>query len=113
MADLDQYNGNIGAQAAGSLVALDLDGDGNIGEDDFETHYTTLVETSNGNTGTRAGDINLDGEVDVLCDAFILVGNLGNSSANSWSQGDLNGDGTINILEDAFLLIANLGFDNG
>ena len=112
LADLDQYNGNIGAQAAGSLVALDLDGDGNIGEDDFETHYTTLVETSNGNTGTRAGDINLDGEVDVLCDAFILVGNLGNSSANSWSQGDLNGDGTINILGDAFLLVDNLGFSN-
>lgn len=113
LADLDQYNGNIGVQAVGALLPLDLDEDGNIGEDDFETHYTTLVETSNGNTGTRAGDINLDGEVDVLCDAFILVGNLGNSSANSWSQGDLNGDGTINILEDAFLLIANLGFDNG
>ena len=110
--DLDQYNGNIGAQAAGSLVLLDLDGDGNIGEDDFETHYTTLVETSNGNTGTAAGDINLDGEINVLVDAFILVGNLGNSSANSWSQGDLNADGIVNVLGDAFLLVINLGFSN-
>ena len=52
------------------------------------------------------------GEVDVLGDAFILVVNLGNSSANSWSQGDLNADGMVNVLGDAFLLVINLGFSN-
>ena len=113
LADLDQYNGNIGVQAVGALLPLDLDEDGNIGEDDFQTHYTTLVATSNGNTGTAAGDINLDGSVDILNDAFSLIDNLGSSSVNSWSQGDLNADGSVDVIEDAFLLIANLGFDNG
>ena len=112
LVDLDQYNGNIGSPAVGALAALDLNGNGEVDAGDFETHYGTLVETSNGNIGTAAGDINLDGQVNILADAFALIANLG-SSVNSWSQGDLNGDGTVTVLEDAFLLIANLGFNNG
>lgn len=111
LVDLDQYNGNIGSTATGALEPLDLNGDGVVGADDFAQHYETLVETSNGGTGTFAGDINLDGTVDVLGDAFILISNLGNS-ASSWSQGDLNGDGTVDVLGDAFSLIANLGNSN-
>ena len=71
-----------------------------------------MVETSNGGIGTAAGDINLDGVVDVLGDAFLLIANLGDS-VTSWSQGDLNGDGEVDVLGDAFLLIASLGADNG
>lgn len=111
LVDLDQYNSNIGAAATGALEALDFDGDGFVGANDFAQHYETLVETSNGQVGTFAGDINLDGSVNVLGDAFALVGNLTNP-ATSWSQGDLNADGTVDVLGDAFLLVANLGNSN-
>lgn len=111
LADLDQYNGNIGSAAIGTLEALDLDGDGTVDAGDFATHYTDLVETSNGEIGTFAGDVNLDGTVNVLGDAFPLVGNL-NTAATSWSQGDFNADGTVNVLGDAFLLVGNLNKSN-
>ena len=108
LTDLDQYNGNIGAAAVGALAALDLNGNGTVDFEDFETHFTSLVETSNGQDGTFAGDANLDGTVDVIADAFALIGNLGLAST-SWSQGDFNADNTVTILADAFVLIANLG----
>ena len=111
LADLDQYNQNIGAAATGALEALDLNGDGVVGADDFEQHYSTLVVTSNGQKGTFAGDVNLSGTVDVLGDAFALVGNL-NNAATSWAQGDLNADGAVNVLGDAFALVGNLGNTN-
>lgn len=84
------------------------------------------------------GDFNLDGRVDVLNDAFILVGNLG--SPGGFTDGDLvgeggfvdqvdlaffvglgligtenvipgdaNGDGVVDVLGDAFLIVGNLG----
>ena len=111
LADLDQYNGNIGAAATGVLEALDLNGDGVVGADDFEQHYSTLVQTSNGQTGTFVGDADLDGTVDVLGDAFALIGNL-NVASTSWAQGDFNADGIVDVLGDAFLLIGNLGNTN-
>lgn len=112
--DLDEYNQNLDITVADNpdLADLDLDGSGTIDSADFQQHYTDLVETSNGGVGTAAGDINLDGVVNVLGDAFTLVGSL-NSSATSWSEGDLNADGIVNVLGDAFLLVGNLGFDNG
>ena len=111
LADLDQYIGNIGAAAVGALAELDLDGNGTIEAADFQQHFSTLVGTSNGGTGTFAGDTNLDGTVDVIGDVFTLISNLG-SPATSWSQGDFNADGTVDVLGDAFLLIANLGSSN-
>ena len=54
-------------------------------------------------------DANLDGQVDVLGDAFSLVGNLGLTSGATWSQGDFNGDGMVDVLTDAFILVGNLG----
>ena len=65
LADLDQFNGKIGADATGALAALDLDGNGTVGANDFQLHCETLVETSNGRKGAIAGDLNLDGTVDV------------------------------------------------
>ena len=108
LADLDQYNGNIGAAATGVLEALDLNGDGTVGADDFEQHYSTLVETSNEQTGALQGDANLDGTVDVLNDAFALIGNI-NAPATSWADGDFTADGLVDVLNDAFALIGNLG----
>jgi len=109
--DLDWYNGNIGVAATGDLGAIDLDGNGVVGESDFHQHYETLVETSNGGKGTFAGDVNLDGTVNVLGDALVLVNNLG-ASVTSWSSGDVNADGVANVLGDALLMILNLGRSN-
>jgi hypothetical protein len=111
-ADLDGYIGNIGAAATGTLAALDIDGDGTLSAADASTHITTLVVTMpNGVTGTFPGDLNCDGTVNVLGDAFALVGNLGNA-VTSYSQGDINFDGTVNVLGDAFALVGNLGMSN-
>ena len=57
------------------------------------------------------GDVNLDGRVDVLNDAFVLVENLGNNGEATWSYGDFNGDQITDVLNDAFILVANLGRD--
>ena len=112
LADLDRYNQNLGAAATGDLAEADLNGNGVVDESDFVQHFSTLVETSNGGVGTARGDINLDGSVNVLGDALILISNLGDA-ATSWSQGDLNADGIVNVLGDALGLVSNLGFDNG
>ena len=109
--DLDAYIGNILAAAAGPLNDLDLDDNGTIELADANTHITTLVETPNDIVGTFLGDLNCDGAVDVLGDAFILIANLGNS-VTSYGQGDLNFDGIVDVLGDAFPLIANLGMTN-
>ena len=90
---------------------LDLDGDGDVTIADHNLHVTTLVTTSNGVTGALLGDVNLDGMVDVLSDAFALVGSL-SQSATSRSQGDLNADGMVDVLTDAFILIGQLGQSN-
>lgn len=111
LADLDRYIGNIGADPVGDLTELDLNGNGMVDADDFEQHYSTLVETSSGVVGTFAGDANLDGRVDVLNDAFTAIGNLG-FEATSWSQGDFNANGIIEVLTDIFPLISNLGNSN-
>ena len=58
---------------------------------------------------TIPGDTNFDGQVDVLNDAFALVGNLGTTSGAVWQDGDFNGDGAVDVLNDAFVLVGNLG----
>ncbi len=55
------------------------------------------------------GDANLDGKVDVLGDAFSLVGNLGLQGGASWADGDFNGDGKVDVLGDGFVLVSTLG----
>ena len=109
--DIDFYSGNLG-QPASFNTELDLNNDGTITLDDHDLHVTTLVETFNGETGALLGDINLDGSVNVLGDAFILVANLGNAGPFGYTAGDLNADGMVNVLGDAFRLVANLGLSN-
>lgn len=105
--DINAYVGKIGAAAAGPIADLDLSGDGQITLADLQFHVENYVQTSNGQTGTFLGDLNRDGTVDVVNDAFILVSNLG-GSATTYAQGDINLDGTVDVLGDAFTLIANL-----
>ena len=113
-ADLDGYIGNIGtsvAGATGGLANLDFDLDDTITEEDAEMVIGSLVVTSNGFTGTFPGDLNCDGTVNVLGDAFALVGSLG-SMVMSYADGDVNFDGNVNVLGDAFILVGNLGMSN-
>ena len=110
-ADIDAYAGMLGASAAVD-EGLDLVADGVIDLADVALLIENLVVTSNDQVGTAFGDINCDGRVDVLGDAFGLIANLGTSS-NSYRDGDLNLDGVVNVLGDAFLLISNLGYSNG
>ena len=110
--DLDSYVGNLMMPATGALAPLDLTGDGMVTIDDANQHIATLVVTQpNGITGTSPGDLNCDGTVNVLGDAFILVGALGNN-VTAYSAGDINFDGTVNVLGDAFILVGNLGDSN-
>ena len=109
--DINAFAGNFAATPSGDLAQLDLNGDGEITFADLEVHVTTYVQTSNGQTGTFLGDLNLDGTVNVLGDAFTLIGSLG-GAATSYAQGDVNLDGTVNVLEDAFELIGSLGSSN-
>ena len=109
--DLDGCVGNLGMAATGALAPLDLDVDGFLSLTDANSVITMLVMTSNGNVGTFPGDLNCDGTVNVLGDAFILVGSLG-SAVSSYSEGDINFDGTVNVLGDAFILVGSLGLSN-
>ena len=109
--DIDSYIGILGMPATGTLADLNLAEDVTINFADVEFLVENLVMTSNGETGTFLGDFNCDGEVDVLGDAFILVGSLG-SSVMSYSDGDANLDGTVDVLGDAFTLVGNLGMSN-
>jgi hypothetical protein len=109
--DIDFYRGMIGSDATGELAQADFDGDGQITSEDLRIHVETHVQTSNGQSGTFLGDLDLNGTVDVLGDAFTLVGSLGNTVV-SYSQGDINLDGAVSVLGDAFVLIGNLGRTN-
>lgn len=109
-ADIDEYNGNIGS-AATVRPELDLVVDGVIDAADVAFLVENLVMTTNGQVGTFLGDLNCDGGVNVLGDAFILVAGLGNP-VTSYSQGDINLDGSVSVLGDAFALVANLGMSN-
>ena len=107
--DIDAYTGNISLAATGDLTELDLNGDQVITTDDLNLLVTQHVQIAAGIVGTFLGDTNLDGTVDVLGDAFALVGNLGSVGGVSWADGDLNADDQVDVLGDAFALVGNLG----
>jgi hypothetical protein len=109
--DLDGYIGNLGVTVDPTLAPLDLDNSATLTGSDANTLITTLIQTSNGLTGTFPGDLNCDGEVTVLGDGFVLLRNLQNP-VTRYSQGDINFDGFVSVLEDGFTLIANLGMTN-
>ena len=106
--DIDFYGGNLDVAATGSLARLDLNGDGMVTLADHDLHVTTLVQIANGQAGSLIGDIDLDGSVTVLDDAFILIRFLG-SNSGGYANGDLDANLVIDVLGDAFILIGNLG----
>ena len=111
--DIDLFAGTFGSVAEGSPASRDLTGDGTVDMADALELIQMLVVTSpNGVTGTFVGDLNCDGSVDVLGDAFILVANLGTSSGAVYTDGDLNFDGAVTVLGDAFAFVANLNSTN-
>lgn len=110
--DIDFFQGNIGLAAVDSLQQLDLDGDGLVRFDDYQFHIENLVQTSNGQTGTFIGDLNLDGTVNVLGDGFTLVSNLGSEGPFGYANGNLNADFAIDLLADVFVFVSNLGRSN-
>ena len=110
--DIDFYIGNLGTEATGELAQLDLIEDGTITIADLNFHITTLAETSNGVQGALLGDLDLNGQVDVLGDAFALIANLGSNGPISYGLGNINGDLMVDVLNDAFLLVGNLGLNN-
>ena len=109
--DVDFLINNFGPTPSDEFSVLDLDGNGTVDAADLGQHIEILVGTSNGRAGTFLGDFNLDGRVDVLGDAFTLVGNLG-TNVDSYADGDANGDGQVDVLNDAFGLVGNLGRTN-
>ena len=84
--------GNIGEDAVGPLAALDLQGNGVVDRGDAGLYISFIVQTSNGQTGTFAGDLNCDGQVDILSDAFALIAHLGDDTTR-YSDGDIDFDG--------------------
>lgn len=103
----------LGLAPSGALPNMDLVADGVLDLADVEFLITNLVVTTNGQTGTFLGDLNCDGAVNVLGDAFTLVGSLGDEEIGfDYALGDINLDGVVDVLGDAFALIGNLGMTN-
>ncbi|QDU70839.1 hypothetical protein Pan265_06760 [Mucisphaera calidilacus] len=96
--DIDALVANLG----GTDLAYDLDGSGVVDQDDL----AYLVEQV---WGTRAGDANLDREVDLL-DLSLLAASF--DQPGGWAEGDHNHDGIVNLL-DLSLLAANFGWRAG
>jgi hypothetical protein len=80
--------------------ALDLDENNAINTDDLELLLVAAFQTA-------WSDLNLDGVVTVLGDAFTLVANLDRTDALR-EDGDINGDSVVNVLVDAFQLVGEL-----
>ena len=95
------YTWQLDAEAITSEgLALDGNGDGTGGDDLTSQHYVAIP-----------GDANLDGVVDVLDDAFALVGNLGSVTNVAWADGNFDDNDAVDVLGDAFILVGNLGRD--
>ena len=109
--DNDFYAGSIGQPATSGFAQLDLNGNGIVDLDDRSFHIETLIETQVGK-GALLGDLNLDGTVNTLGDAFTLVGNLA-QNVDSYADGDIDGDGFVTMLGDAMILVGNLGQSSG
>ena len=109
-ADIDLYADFLGQPANGEASSMDIDNNGFITLDDQQQLIETFAQTTDGEFGTLVGDINFDGQVDVLNDAATLVNSLGNEGESvGYANGDLNADRRVDVLNDAATLIDNLG----
>ena len=102
--DIAYVAANFGAwsdldEAVSIDLSADLNGDLIVDAADI----TELVESI---LGTRVGDLNLDGAVE-LSDLAVMLSNFG-SAAGAYEQGDVDGDGFV-TLSDLALLLSNFG----
>ena len=88
-------------------AGFDLTNDGVVNVADRDAWLALSAGANGFGSPYLLGDLNLDGRVDVLGDAFTLISNLLSDNAR-WSAGDLTADGSIDVLGDAFLLILSL-----
>jgi autotransporter-associated beta strand protein len=89
----------------GSVTGMDL-GDG-------RRLAVTYTATSASVTTALAGDINIDGSIDILDAAgFASAGLFDAGTAASWAEGDFNGDGLVDVLDAADFVMLDL-FDTG
>lgn len=95
--DIDQLFAQEGL--ADPAFGFDLTGDAIVTDADLDRWVYDLA-------GTRYGDANLDGSVDIL-DLGLLATSFG--GAGGWGNGDFNGDGQINIV-DLGILATEFGF---
>ncbi|WP_432798033.1 PEP-CTERM sorting domain-containing protein [Poriferisphaera sp. WC338] len=99
-ADIDML---FAAINGGSVdTQFDVDSSGTLDTADA-THWIEVLK------GTKRGDANLNGEIDLL--DFDKLSAAFNTNAG-WEDGDFNGDGTVDLL-DFDLLSGNFGFGTG
>lgn len=96
-ADIDFMNAGLNAGLQGNILDVNENGDVDITDRDF------LIRNI---LNSEYGDINLDGQVD-LVDLSLLTPRFGDS-VSGWANGDINGNGIINI-EDLALLSTYFG----
>ncbi len=85
---------------------FDLNDDGAINGADMKVLIEDVLRTALGDIH-GGGDQKMDGIVDVLADASVLLNNL-DMQEPSYFDGDLNGDGAVTVLGDVSILINNL-----
>ncbi len=109
--DVSDINGFADVLGESALFnrCFDINDDGVISLDDHDLLVENWVSVSPDVNGTFVGDLNLDGSVDVLNDAFTLVRNLGRSGVYGFEDGDLDADGRVDVLGDGFRFVENLG----
>jgi hypothetical protein len=90
-ADIDQLYDSFSASNNSPIV--DLDGDGNVDQQDVDRLVNFII-------GTRYGDADLDHDVD-RADLLALVAAYGGSGG--WSSGDFSGDNAVGLLDLARL----------
>jgi hypothetical protein len=93
--DADDIDILADAIGAGSTdLTYDVNGDSVVDEQDLIDHIATLVERTDGGTGTYRGDFNLDGFVNGT-DLAIFKAGFG-LSGQGYAQGNANTDDVIN-----------------
>ncbi|WP_428386911.1 glycoside hydrolase family 10 protein [Mucisphaera sp.] len=109
---LDPWLGDFNGNGGYSLVDLnmiasgmgtpdyDLTGDGTTTADDLRFWVEELF-------GSRLGDTNLDGSVDLL-DLSLLAASFG-QSGKTWANGDFDGNGSVDLI-DLSLMAGSFGF---
>ena len=107
--DIDTLCDNMG----GDPGCYDLDGDGDVDEDDMIFFVETMVELTDGSgrVGTKRGDINLDGLINGTDLALMAAGfGVVPPPQRLYGDGNLNCDEFVNATDLAILAV-NYGYE--